>query len=111
MASEILGTVIMFLVGLIVSTIIIFAVTRLFKEEEGIATAFLAALVGTIVYTVVYYLLGSGFLPGLIAGIVWLIMLMSLYEMRFWKALGTAIVIWIIAIIVGWFLPTLGGPF
>jgi len=111
MASTIVGTLIYFLVGLIVSTIIIFAITRLFKEEEGIGTALAAALVGTVVYAIVYYLLGEGLLPGLIAGIVWLLALMGLYKMKFPKALATAIVVWIVAIVVGWFLPTLGGPF
>jgi len=111
MASTIVGTVIYFLVGLIISTIIIYAVTKLFKEEEGIGTALLAALVGTIVYTLVYFFLEEGLWAGLIAGVVWLLALMSLYKMKFLKALATAVVVWIVAIVVGWFLPTLGGPF
>jgi len=71
----------------------------------------LAALVGTVVYALVFYFLGQGLLAGLVAGIVWLMALMGLYNMGFPKALGTAIVVWVVAIIVGWFLPTLGGPF
>jgi len=111
MVATIEGALILFLIGWMVSTIIIFAITSLSGESEGIGTAILAALVGTVVYALVFYFLGQGLLAGLIAGIVWLLALMSLYEMRFVKALGTAVVVWIVAIVVGWFLPTLGGPF
>jgi len=111
MADIIVGTLVYFLVGWIVSTLIIYVVTRLFGESEGVGTAILAALVGTVVYALVFAFLGGGFLPGLIAGIVWLLALMWFYEMTFLKALGTAVVVWIVAIVVGWFLPTLGGPF
>ena len=111
MAYVIVGTLVYILVGWIVSTHIIYVVTRLFGEIEGVGTAILAALVGTVVYALVFAFLGGGFLPGLIAGVVWLLALMWLYEMTFLKALGTAVVVWIVAIVVGWFLPTLGGPF
>ena len=111
MADVILGTLIMFLIGWIVSTLIIYVVTRLFGESEGIGTAILAALVGTVVYALVFAFLGGGLLPGLIAGIIWLLALMWFYEMTFLKALVTAVIVWVIAIVVGWFLPTLGGPF
>jgi uncharacterized membrane protein len=111
MASTLVGTAIYFLIGWIISTLIIYVVTKLFEEEEGFGTALMAALVGTVVYALVYYFLGSGFLPGLIAGIVWLLALMWLYEMKFLRALVVAIIVWILAIVVGWFLPTLGGPF
>jgi hypothetical protein len=111
MADVIVGTLIMFLIAWIVSTLIIYVVTRLFGESEGIGTAILAALVGTVVYALVFYFLGGGFLPGLIAGIIWLLALMWFYEMTFLKALVTAVIVWVIAIIVGLVLPTLGGPF
>ncbi len=105
-----LQTVVGFLVSLIVSTIIIYVVTKMFGEKEGIGTALLAALVGAIIYAIAYYLLGGGFLAAVIGGVGWLIALGSLYKIGWLKALVVAVVIWIIATIVGFVLPTLAGP-
>jgi len=99
-----------FLVGLIVSTIIIYVITKLFEEKEGIGTALLAALVGAVIYALAYYFLGHGLLAALIAGFVWLLALGSLYSMGWWRALGVAIVVWIVAFFVGYLLPTVVGP-
>ncbi|MBU0623561.1 MAG: DUF4407 domain-containing protein [Candidatus Thermoplasmatota archaeon] len=103
-------TLIFFLVGLIVSTIIIYVITKLFEEKEGIGTAILAALVGAVIYALAYYFLGEGLLAALVAGFVWLLALGSLYSMGWWKALGVAIVVWIVAFLVGFILPTVVGP-
>ncbi len=54
------NTIIIFLIGLFISTIIVYLVTKLFGEKEGIGRAFVTAIVGTIVYTVAYYLIGNG---------------------------------------------------
>jgi len=99
-----------FLVGLIVSTIIIYVITRLLGEEEGVGTAILAALVGTIIYALAYYFLGEGILAALIAGFVWLLALGGLYSMGWWRSLGVAIIVWIVAFLVGFILPTVVGP-
>jgi len=101
---------IFFLVGLIVSTIIIYVITKLFEEKEGVGTAILAALVGAVIYALAYYFLGQGLLAALIAGFVWLLALGSLYSMGWWKALGVAIIVWIVAFFVGFILPTVVGP-
>jgi len=110
MSATLGQTLIFFLVGLIVSTIIIYAITKLFGEKEGIGTAVLAALVGAVIYALAYYFLGHGLLAALIAGFVWLLALGSLYHMGWWKALGVAIVVWIVAFVVGLILPTVVGP-
>jgi len=101
---------IFFLVGLIVSTIIIYVITKLFGEKEGVGTALLAALVGAVIYALAYYFLGNGLLAALVAGFVWLLALGSLYSMGWWKALGVAIIVWVIAFFVGGILPTVVGP-
>jgi uncharacterized membrane protein (GlpM family) len=54
--------------------------------------------------------LGQGLLAGLIGGFVWLLALGSLYNMGWLKALVVAVVVWIIAAIVGFILPTVIGP-
>jgi hypothetical protein len=110
MAATLMQAVIFFLIGLIVSTIIIYVITKLFGEKEGIGTAILAALVGAIIYALAYYFLGTGLLAALIAGFVWLLALAGLYSMGWWRALGVAIVVWVVAFIVGFFLPTVIGP-
>ena len=99
-----------FLIGLIVSTIIIYVITKVFGEKEGIGTAILAALVGAVIYALAYYFLGEGLLAALIAGFVWLLALGGLYSMGWWKSLGVAIIVWIVAFFVGFILPTVVGP-
>lgn len=97
----------MFVIALIVSAVIIYIVTKLFGETEDIKTAFIAALVGTVLYTIVYYFLGQGLIAAFIAGIGWLLALKQLYEIGWLKALIIAVVIWIITSIVGMILPVL----
>lgn len=100
-----------FIVGWIVSTIIIFLITRyIFKEKEGVGRAAVAAVAGTVIYSISYFILGTGIIAALIGGIVWLFALRSLYKIGWMRALLIAIIIWIIATIAGFFLPTLGGP-
>jgi len=84
--------IIRFSVSLLISTLIIYFVVKLFGESEGIGTAFIAALVGSVIYGVFGGLLGS-----IIAGIVWLIAIGSLYGIGWLKSLAIAVVIGIIA--------------
>jgi ABC-type uncharacterized transport system permease subunit len=105
-----ISTILAFIIALVISTVIIYVVTKLFGEKEDIKTALIAALIGTVLYSVVYFLMGHGLIAAIIAGIAWLIALRALYSIGWLKSLATAIVIWIVATIVGWFLPTLGGP-
>lgn len=105
-----LVTAVGFLLSLVISIIIIYVVTKMFGEKEGVGTAILAALIGAIIYAVAYYFLGAGFLASAIGGIAWLIALGSLYDIGWLKSLAIAIVIWIIANLVSFFLPTVIGP-
>jgi hypothetical protein len=115
--EPIIETAILFLISLIISAIIIYVVTKIFKEKEGFGIAVITAFVGTIIYTVVYYIFGNvsdliSFKWGasIVGGLGWLIALRFLYSIGWFKALGIAIVIWIGSAIVGYFLPTLTGP-
>jgi len=108
--ATLVATAVFFIVGLIISAIIIYAVTKLFGEREGIGTALLAALAGAIIYALAYYFLGQGLLAGLIGGFVWLLALGSLYKIGWLKALVVAVIVWIVAAIVGFVLPTVVGP-
>jgi hypothetical protein len=110
MAGSLAAAVVFFLIGLIISTIIIFVVTKLLGEREGLETALPAALVGAIIYALAYFFLGHGLFAALIAGFVWLLALGGLYNMSWLKALGVALIVWIVAILVGLFLPTVVGP-
>ena len=107
-----LATVIVFVISLIISAIIIYVVTKIFGEKEGFGTALLAAFIGAIIYAAAYYFLKPelGWLASLIGGIAWLIALGFLYGIGWLKALVIAIIVWIIAAIVGIFLPTMIGP-
>jgi Na+/melibiose symporter-like transporter len=107
-----LATVIVFLISLVISAIIIYFVTKIFGEKEGFGTALLAAFIGAIIYAAAYYFLKPelGWLASLIGGIAWLIALGFLYSIGWLKALGIALIVWVIAAIVGIFLPTMIGP-
>ena len=112
MADLTLSTVILFLISLFVSAIIIYIVTKIFGEKEGFGTALLAAFIGAIIYAVTYYFLRPelGWLASLIGGLAWLIALRGLYSIGWLKALGIAIIVWIIAAFVSFILPTVTGP-
>lgn len=109
MANE-LQTVLIFVVGLIISTIIIYVTSKLFGQKEGIGRAFLTAIVGSIVYSVAYFILGNGLLAALIGGFVWLVALRGLYDIGWFRAFLIAIIVWVAAAIVGFLLPTVPGP-
>lgn len=106
----IVWTAITFIIGLVISTIIIFIVTKIFGERESIKIASITAVIGAVIYTVIYYLLGNGLVAAIVGGIAWLISLRWLYKMGWLKSLLVAVVIWIIASIVGLLLPTASGP-
>jgi hypothetical protein len=110
MAVTLLAAAVFFVVGLIISSIIIFLVTKLLGESEGFETALPAALVGAIIYALAYYFLGHGLFAALISGFVWLLALGGLYNMSWFKALGVAVIVWIAAAFVGIVLPTVVGP-
>jgi hypothetical protein len=106
----ILITAILFAIALIISTVIIYVVTKLLGETEDLKTALIAALIGTVIYAVAYFLVGQGLIAAIIGGIAWLIALQHLYKIGWLKSLAIAVIIWIVTAIVGWFLPTLTGP-
>lgn len=93
-----------------ISTIIIFITTKLFREKEGIKVAFVTAIIGSLIYTIAYFLLGSGVLAAIVGGIAWLLSLRWLYKMGWIKSIIIAMIIWIISSVVGILLPTAPGP-
>lgn len=101
---------IIFVIGLIVSTIIIYVASKLFGHEEGIGKAFLAAIIGTVVYTITYFIFGTGWIAAIIGGFVWLLALRGIYDIGWLRALGIAVIVWIAAAVVGFFIPTAVGP-
>ena len=103
-------TLMTFIVALIISTVIIYYIAGFFGAKDSLTTALLAALIGTAVYTVFYYVLGQDLLAAFVAGIVWLLALQKLYTIGWLKSLLIAVIVWIVTSIVGWFLPALTGP-
>jgi hypothetical protein len=98
------------LVALLISTIVIFIVTKLMGEKEGFGKALLAAVIGTVIYALAYFLLGNGLLAAIGGGVVWLLALRALYKIGWFRALIIAVLIWVLATVIGYFLPTLSGP-
>ena len=99
-----------FIVGLVISTIIIYVTTKLFGQNEGIGRAFVTALIGTLIYFVAHYVFGNRLVSALVGGIIWLIALKLLYNIEWFKALVIAVVVWISATVIGFLLPTVPGP-
>jgi hypothetical protein len=100
-----------FIVGLVISTIIIYVTTKLlFGQKGGIGRAFVTALIGTLIYFVAYYIFGKGVISSLVGGIIWLIALKVLYNIGWFKAFMIAVVVWISATLIGFLLPTVPGP-
>ncbi|MFH0949246.1 MAG: hypothetical protein V1802_02055 [Candidatus Aenigmatarchaeota archaeon] len=106
---EIPIVVLNFVFSMVVSTIIIYIVTKLLGEKEGLGSAVLAAFVGAIVYTISYFFLGTGLLAAAIGGIAWLIVLGSIYKIGWLKSLLIAVIMWIVVSLLS-FLPTVVGP-
>ena len=104
------GILLGFLISLVVSSLIIYFATKLFGEQEGFGTALLAAAIGAILFTLVSFFLGAGWIAALIGGVAWLIALGSLYQIGWLKAFLIAIIIWVFSVIVGMVLPTIAGP-
>ena len=107
---SIVATILYFIVALIISTVIIYLVAKFFGEKEGFSTALIASVIGTVIYSIAYFLVGHGLIAAFIGGIAWLLALRALYKIGWLKSLVIAVVIWILASIAGWFLPTLTGP-
>ena len=55
-------------------------------------------------------LIGNGLIATGVGGIIWLLVLKASYNIGWLKALASAAVIWIVATVVGFILPTLTGP-
>ena len=108
--AELLTSALIFIIRLAISTVIIYIVTRLFGQKEGVGRAFAAAIVGTVVYSLAYFFLGTGWIAAIIGGIVWLLALRALYDIGWLRALGIAVIVWIAATVVGVLLPTAPGP-
>ena len=99
-----------FLISMVISAIIIHLATKLLGENEGFGTAISAALAGAIIFAIVSYFIGIGWVASLIGGIAWLIALGSLYNIGWIKSFVIAVAIWIFATIVSMVLPTIAGP-
>lgn len=92
------------------STVIIYLIAKLFREREGVGSAFVAAIIGAVIYSISYFFLGHGILAAIIGGIVWLFALKGIYSMGWVKSLVIAAAVWIAALVVGLLLPTAPGP-
>jgi high-affinity Fe2+/Pb2+ permease len=104
------ASILRFLVGLLISTVVIYVVTFFMRQRRSLKLAFFAAIIGSIVYYISYIVLGHGFLSAALGGIAWLLALKAIYRMGWLKALIVAVAIWIITTFVGEWLPTALGP-
>jgi len=104
------SSVLVFLIGLLVSTIVIYLVSRFVGTKRGLKVAFFTAIIGSIIYAIVYFLLGNGLIAAILGGIAWLLALKSIYKIGWIHSLIMAIIIWILTSLIGLLLPTAPGP-
>jgi hypothetical protein len=104
------SSILVFLIGLLVSTIVIYVVSRFVGTKRGLKVAFFTAIIGSIIYAIVYFLLGNGLVAAILGGIAWLLALKSIYKIGWIHALIMAVIIWILTALVGLLLPTAPGP-
>ena len=104
------NSIIFFLVGLVISTVVIYLVTFLLGKRRSIKLAIFTAIIGSIVYGIAYILLGNGFLSAVLGGIAWLLSLKSVYKMGWLRALIVAVIVWVITTAISTLLPTAIGP-
>jgi len=113
MASlEIDNPAVIFVIALVISTIVIFIVTKLFRGRTNLGKAFITAVIGAVVWVVVYYVFGHGLLALVVGGIAWLLALKGLYGLGWTRAAIIAVIIWIVSyfVTVALGLPTVSGP-
>lgn len=104
------NSIILFLVGLLISTGVIYLITLVLGQRRSLKLAFFTAIIGSIVYGISYALFGNGFLSAVLGGIAWLLALKTIYRMGWLKALIVAVIVWIITTAIGTLLPTAVGP-
>ena len=104
------NSIILFLVGLLISTVVIYLVTFLLGQRRSIKLALFTAIIGSIVYGISYAIIGNGFLSAVLGGLAWLLSLKTIYRMGWLRALIVAVIVWIITAIIGTLLPTAIGP-
>ena len=109
---EIDNPIVIFVIGLAISTIIIYIVTKIFRRRTNIGKAFITALIGTLVWVVTYYLFGHGLLEIVIGGIAWLFALKGLNGLSWTRSAIIAVIMWIVSyfVTVALGLPTTTGP-
>jgi uncharacterized membrane protein YjjB (DUF3815 family) len=103
-------TIIVFVIGLVISTVIIYFITKVFGEREGIKYAFLAAISGSIIYGILNNLIGNNIITSIIGGALWILVLKIIYRMKWLKALLIAFIIRGITNLIEILIPTLPGP-
>ena len=92
-------SIIIFLIGLLISTLVIYVVTLFMRQRRSMKLALFTAIIGSIVYGIAYVLLENGFLSAVLGGIAWLLALKAIYHMGWLKALIVAVSIWIITLL------------
>ena len=105
-----LWNIIIFVIGLVISTLIIYFTTKLVGEEEGIKHAFITAISGSIIYGLFYNIIGNNIITTISGGIVWFFALKIIYKMKWLKVLLIVFIIWIFSGLMGILIPTSPGP-
>jgi hypothetical protein len=104
------SSILIFLIGLLISTVVIYLSSLFLGTKRSFKLAFFTAIIGSIIYAIAHYLLGNGLVPAVLGGLSWLIALKTIYKIGWIHALIMAIVIWVLTSIIGILLPTAPGP-
>ena len=104
----IVDSLIVFVVSLLVGALGIYVGARVIADVEDYTYAIVTALVGSIIYAVVAFLVPFGWLGLVLALIAYLAVINWRYPGDWGEAIGITLIAWVTVVIVIWILGALG---
>ena len=94
------SSVLIFVIGLVISTLVIYFVSRFVGTKRGLKVAFFTAIIGSLIYATVHFLVGNVLIAAVLGGIAWLLALKGLYKIGWIHALIMAIMVLLVTVLI-----------
>ena len=105
---SVVDSLIVFVVSLLVGAFGIYVGARMIADVEDYTYAVVTALVGSLVYAVVAFLVPFGWLGLILALVAYLAVINWRYPGDWGEAIGITLVAWITVVVVMWILAAVG---
>lgn len=106
--SGIVGSLVLFVVSLLIGALGIYIGARVIVDYDDYTYAIITALVGAIVYAVVSFIVPFGFLGLILALVAYLAIINWRYPGGWGEAIAITVVAWLAVVIVVWLLGVVG---